>query len=121
MLCSLQGKVRNYAVYSPPSVATNELTQKLVLSEYQLRESDPAKQAAAVETVSSVLTALRGDPDDYSPDYYADLAAKIALRLGKVDAARTIVQRGLQLQPDSEELGYLSRVLSREPATAAPR
>jgi predicted Zn-dependent protease len=114
MLCSLCGKGRSYPIYTPPSAATNNLTHRLEAAEYDLRAGDAAKQAAAVESIGEVLNSLRGDPPDYSPDYYADLAAKISLRLGHVAQAKAIVQRGLQLQPQSDELGYMSRILARE-------
>jgi tetratricopeptide (TPR) repeat protein len=117
MLCSLRGKFKNYAVYTPPSNATNAFTQQFVKSEYDLRGGDPAKQEAAVEAIGQVLDSLascRGEAFDWSPDYYADLAIKASLHLGHRAEAQAILDRGLRLQPDSKELCYLARVLARE-------
>jgi predicted Zn-dependent protease len=117
MLCTFQGKSKNYAIYGPPSNATNLLTQQLVHSEYDLRGGDIAKQAVAVDTIGAVLNSLPGyhsEDTDWSPDYYADLAIKISLRLGHRAQAKAILHRALQLQPNSEELNYMSRILDRE-------
>jgi hypothetical protein len=117
MLCSLQGKNKRYAVYTPPSASTNMLTKQLVQSEYDLRGGDKAKQASAVEAIYSVLQTLHGIPSegaDFSPDYYADLAIKFSLRLGNRAEAKTILDSALQLQPGSRQLAYLSRILARD-------
>jgi hypothetical protein len=116
MRCSLQGGAKPYAVYTPPSAETTALTKQLVQSEYDLREGDTAKQTAAVETIANVLKALPGHLEnaDFSPDYYADLAIKMSLQLGDRARAEAILAAGLQLQPDSSQLGYLSRILARE-------
>ncbi len=117
MLCSLQGKTKRYGVYTPPSNSTNELTQQLVKSEYDLRSGDTARQAAAVETIGNVLNVLAGhraENFDWSPDYYADLAIKFSLRFGHRAQAKSILLSALQLQPNSQQLAYLYRILGRE-------
>ncbi len=121
MPCAFHGKTQNFPIYGPPSNATNVMTQQVVMSEFDLRAGDAAKQTNAVETVSKVLNALPGyhpGDVDWSPDYYADLAAKISLRLGNIAQAQALVRRGLQLQPESAELAYLSRVLERTAKSA---
>lgn len=117
MLCSLRGKSKNYGVYTPPSASTNAITKELVDSEFGLRGGDPAKQAAAVDSLCQVvalLAATRGQPFDWSPDYYVQLGVKAALRLGLRAQAQTLLNGGLQLQPGSKELAYLARILGRE-------
>jgi hypothetical protein len=114
--CIMQGTNRNIPIPSPPSAETNMLVRQLVLSEYTLRAA-PANQLAAVENIEGALDSIteyhqRGA--DWSPAYYADLAVKACLRMANPGRARAILLRGLQLEPDSDQLHYLSRILVRE-------
>jgi len=61
---------------------------------------------------------------DWSPAYYADLGVKASLREANPTRARALLLRGLQLEPDSDQLHYMARILIREkilqPADLAP-
>jgi predicted membrane-bound spermidine synthase len=119
MPCSLEGTNRRIAIPSPPSAATNALVRELAMSEYVLR-TDPARQALAITSLENALNALSGfnrQDADWSPAYYADLGVKASLRLGNAPQARAILLRGLQLEPDSDQLAYLSRILAHEMGT----
>jgi spermidine synthase len=116
MPCSLQGSDRSIRVASPPSAATNALIRQLVTSEFSLR-NDSTRQEAAVENIENTLNSIssyNSDDADWSPAYYADLAVKACLRASDPRRARAILLRGLQLEPDSDQLQYLSRILARK-------
>jgi predicted membrane-bound spermidine synthase len=116
MTCSLQGTNKSFGIYTPPSAATNAMTRQLAMSEYSLR-SAPTNQSAAIDSIENALDSVpgyRSQDADWSPAYYADLAVKASLRLSDPGRARAILLRGLQLEPDSDQLHYLSRILLRE-------
>ncbi len=98
---------------APPSAQTNAVTRQLYFAESALR-TDPARQMDAIEHIAQALNLVRDyNPQkaDWSPAYYADLAVKACLRLNNAAEAKAILLRGLQLEPDSDELHYLSRIL----------
>jgi spermidine synthase len=100
-------------IYAPPSAQTNGITRQLYFAEMTLR-TKPAEQAEAIESIAQALNSVRDyNPQaaDWSPAYYADLAAEASLRLGNAEQAKTILLRGLQLEPDSDQLRYFSRIL----------
>jgi hypothetical protein len=116
MPCVFQETNSRAVVYSPPSAATNLNTRQLYFAEAIL-QTDPTKQLQAIETIKQILdTTQNYKPQDldWSAAHYADLAVKASLRLGNTALAKGILLRGLQLEPDSDELGYLSRILIRE-------
>jgi hypothetical protein len=116
MPCSLQGTNKHFGVFTPPSAATNLFTRQLAASEYGLL-SNATNQLAAIDTIQSVLNSLSGyrlESPDWSPAYYTDLAVKASLRASRPGQARAILLRGLQLEPDSDGLQYLARILARE-------
>ena len=116
MPCSLQGTNKSFGVYTPASAATNLITRQLAKSEYGLL-SDPTNRLAAIDTIENVLNALPGygwEGADWSPGYYADLGVKASLRASRAGQARAILLRGLELEPNSEQLQYLARILTRE-------
>ena len=116
MPCILQGTNKTIGMTTPNSAATDVLASQLAMSEFILR-TDPAKQTVAIESIENILNLLTGyhpGSTDWSPDYYADLAIKASLSTSHPGQARAILLRGLQLQPDSDQLGYLSRILLRE-------
>src|SRR4029077_1346024 len=107
----------NLVLYAAPSAATNGLTRQLYNAENAFRH-DPSLQARAAE---AMLNALERAPQDYNPktadwsaSYYANVAVNLSLRLGKPEQARAILLRGLQLDPASPQLAYLSRILVPE-------
>jgi hypothetical protein len=72
---------------------------------------------AAVDTIENVLNSLPGyrpEWGDWEPHYYADLAIKASLRASRPAQAREILIRGLQLEPNSDQLLYLARIMARE-------
>jgi predicted membrane-bound spermidine synthase len=103
-------------VYAMPSVATNLVSRQLYSAEIALH-SQPTKWPQAIQSIGTILGSLRDyNPQemDWSPAYYADLAVKASLRLGNTSEAKAILLRGLQLEPDSSQLRYLSRILIHE-------
>jgi predicted membrane-bound spermidine synthase len=127
MPCSLQGTNKSSGIHPPPSAGMDAITDQLAMSEYSLR-TGPAKQSA-IESIENALDSISAkkienaldsasghhsqDPD-WSPAYYAGLAVRASLRLSEPGRARAILLRGLQLEPDSDQLSYLSRILLRE-------
>ena len=80
-------------------------------------ENESADRAGAVVTIQHLLEDLPGynrQDAGWSAGYYAFLAAEVSLRLGNAPQAKALLLRGLQLEPDSEELNYLSRIMIHE-------
>ena len=114
MPCVFQGT--NLVMYAAPSYPTNALVRQLYAAEHAIR-TEPEKELLAVRSIRDALNAVgEYDPKtaDWSAAYYADIAVTVSLRLGANEQAKAILLRGLQLDPDSEELAYLSRILMRE-------
>src|SRR5579862_1786563 len=102
-------------IYAPPSATTNVVSQQLYYSEIALK-TEPKQWLKAIQLIEQILDVTKSynpQETDWSPAYYADLAVKTSLRLGNTAEARTILLRGLQLEPDSAQLQYLSRILIR--------
>jgi tetratricopeptide (TPR) repeat protein len=99
----------------PVAAATNEVVRQLFEAELALT-AEPARQLQALAQIQKVLAATRpGEPRAlWSAAYYASLATKASLRRGESQQAKNFLERGLQLEPDSELLQYLARVLERE-------
>jgi hypothetical protein len=79
--------------------------------------TDLAKQSAAVKNIASVLNSVRDynrEEADWSATYYVNIAVIASLRLGNAEQAKAILLRGLQLEPDSEQLWHLSRIMVHE-------
>ncbi len=115
MPCIFLANGGNPVVHAPPSAATNLIVRQLYFAEAALK-AEPAKHLQAIESIGAVLDSLqnyRAQDSDWSAAYYAGLAAKASLHMGNVWQAKAILLRGLQLEPDSDELKYLSRILSR--------
>jgi predicted membrane-bound spermidine synthase len=116
MPCIFKDTNAAIVVYAAPSAATNVISSQLYHAELALR-TNPQDWPNAIQNIGKILDGLDNynpQDTDWSPAYYADLAVKASLRLGNTAAAKAILLRGLQLEPDSEELGYLSRILIRE-------
>jgi tetratricopeptide (TPR) repeat protein len=95
---------------------TNLTARQLYYAEAAL-QTDPANQLQAIKAIKSILDSLqnyKAQDSDWSAAYYADLAIKASLHLGDTAQAKAILLRGLQLEPDSDELQYLSRILIHE-------
>jgi hypothetical protein len=116
MPCIFQPPNSKPVVYAPPSARTNEISRALYFAEAYL-QSDVTNRLHAIASIKQVLDGMKSyDPQqtEWSPDYYADLAIKASLRLGETAQAKAILLRGLQLQPKSDQLAYLARILARE-------
>ena len=116
MLCSLQGTNRSIGVASPPSAATNVITRQLAIAEYVLR-TDPTRRVDAIRSIENALEAVssfHSEGADWSPAYYADLGVKFSLRASNPALAKAVLLCGLRLEPDSDQLHYLSRILIRQ-------
>ena len=115
MLCSLQGTNKHFGIWTPPSAATNLFAREMTESEYGLLGT-ATNRLAAIDTIESVLKSLPGfNPEwDWTPHYYADLAVKASLRASKPGQAKEILLRALHLEPRSDQLNYLARIMARE-------
>ena len=127
MPCVFQDTNAKTMVYAPPSGATNLEIRQLYFADV-IFQTNPAKEMEAVATVKSLLDSVQGyQPEnaDWSAAYYADLAVKACLRHENPALAKAILLRGLQLEPASAQLAYLSRILLRAglftPDEAAPK
>jgi len=70
----------------------------------------------AVEHIKNILDSIQNydrQRDGWSAGYYAFLAAEVSFQAGNAAEAKSILLRGLQLDPDSDELKYLSRIFIR--------
>ena len=115
MPCVFQGTNSKVLVYAPRSAATNQLTRQLYIAD-AIFKSEPAREMEAIESVKSLLDSVQGyqpETADWSAAYYADLAVKACLRQNQPALAKAILLRGLQLEPASDQLAYLSRILLR--------
>ena len=115
MPCIFRG-TNDPVLFMPDSAQTNAIVRQLFAAEAALR-TNPTNQLQAAEIIKNVLDTLqtyRRQDAGWSAAYYADLAVKASLRLGEAAQAKAILLRGLQLEPDSAELSYLSRILIRE-------
>jgi hypothetical protein len=116
MPCIFEGTNGSPIIYNPPSAATNASTRELYYADVVLR-TDPTRQLQAIEAIKSVLDSVqtyKPQDSDWSAAYYAALAVKACVRLENPALAKAILLRGLQLEPDSDDLNYLSRILIRE-------
>ncbi len=103
------------ALRPPPAAATNEIARRLFEAEVALQSGSPG-QAQALEQILRILQATQGyQPQEagWSVTYYVNLAVKASVRRGDSQAAKKIVLRGLQLEPNSEVTQYLARVMVR--------
>ena len=126
MPCVFQATNAATIVYAARSAATNPISRQLYYSDAVL-QTKPKEWPEAVQNIKRILDGLKSyNPQDmdWSPAYYAGLAVEASLRTGNPAQAKAILLRGLQLEPDSEQLAYLSRILIREgilqPAELAP-
>jgi len=119
MPCVFEDTNAAVVVYSARSAATNMISRQLYFAERALR-TNPKEWTEAVQGIGNILNVFNGlksynpEDQDWSPAYYADLAVKASLSLGNPAPAKSILLRGLQLEPDSAELRYLSRIMIRQ-------
>lgn len=113
--CIFRG-MNDVLVFEPSLARTNPVVQRLSNAEAALGSSAGNWSQAVEETKSALdsIQAYDAQSAGWSPAHYAYLAAEVSLRLGQEAQAKALVLRGLQLEPNSEELRYLSRILVRE-------
>lgn len=109
--------VASRTLHPPPMAATNAVARRLFDAEVALR-SDPAKRHEALEQIEQILLAT-GTPaehqcEGWSAAYYTCLATQASLGLGDGAKARKLLLAGLKLEPNSEIMHYLSRIMARE-------
>jgi hypothetical protein len=103
-------------IFEPAVARTNVLVGQLCEAEAMV-ERNPENCSAAVEAIRDGLNAVRGydrGSAGWSAAYIAYVGSEAGLRIGHAADAKAILLRGLQLEPDSEELNYLSRIMIRE-------
>lgn len=116
MPCVFQATNSRAMVSPPPSANTNAVSHNLYIAEAYLH-TDPANRLRAITNILGILYSMKAyDPEsiDWSPAYYADLVVKASLQSGNTNLAKDALLRGLQLEPHSEQLAYLYRILTRE-------
>ncbi len=104
------------ALQPPPAASTNTIVRQLFEAEVALR-SESSRQTKALEQIREVMATTETDQlpkAGWSATYYASLATKASLRRGDAGQAKAFLLRGLQLEPDSDVLHYLGRILVRE-------
>jgi tetratricopeptide (TPR) repeat protein len=115
MPCVFRG-TNDPVFFMPDAARTNQILRALFTAEAVLK-TNPTNQLEAVESIRNLLGGLTdysARSAGWSAAYYAALGAKAALQLGANEHAKTILLRGLQLEPDSAELHYLARIMVRE-------
>jgi hypothetical protein len=113
----------NSELKAPPATATNSVIRALYEAELAIR-STPTADPYIVQQIENILMSKEApklEISAWSPQYYAGLAAKARLRMGDIQKARDILQRGLELAPRSEYLLFLERVMAREGLLAKTR
>ena len=111
--CIFHGTNATAVFYLPDAPA---VFKQLANADAEL-ENSSAGQTQAVYQIKIILDSLQNYDrrrDGWSAGYYAYVAAETCFRSGNPAEARTILSRGLQLEPDSEELNYLWRILARD-------
>jgi spermidine synthase len=97
------------------SAALSKENQRLIQWELLiLRHPEKAKTAIAeIEKVLSQMIAEKKLTADFSPQFYAAMAARFAMRDGEYLEAMRLLKIGMIFAPEGQQLLYLSRVLDR--------
>ena len=114
MPCVFLGAKASQVVYTPPGVQTNLLTRQLYIDEVALLSGGKLDQSNAIANIKAILAHAQGyqpEKANWRAAHYAAIAAKASFTNGNVPQAKAILQRGLELEPDSKELAYLLRVV----------
>jgi hypothetical protein len=115
MPCIFRG-TNDLLLLAPEAARTNKIVRQLVGAEATLRATT-TNLWPAIERINGVLDTTQGytrEAAGWSAAYYGGLAVKACLRLGKAAEAKSILLRSLEMEPDSVELAYLSRIMARE-------
>jgi predicted membrane-bound spermidine synthase len=101
---------------APPAAATNDLARRLFEAELAC-ESGHGNESQALEEIQRILDSAKSSDlvdANWSPTYYGSLALKVSLRHDDDARARSLLQSALKLEPESDVLHYLSRIMQRE-------
>jgi hypothetical protein len=99
----------------PPSAVTNEVVRLLFEAEVALN-SGTEDELQAISEIARILAGTKSyeaESAGWSATYYAGLAVRGSLRRNDIQTAKRILQQALQLEPDSDVLLYLDRVIAR--------
>ena len=107
---------KRVSVTAPPRIETDQRARQLFEAELAL-QAEGGSPAQAIERIADLL--LKAQPSGsanlvWHADYYACLGAKACLRNGDVVKARQLLLAGLRLEPNSDQLHFLARVMVRE-------
>jgi spermidine synthase len=117
MPCIFQDTNATVLIYRPPSALTNMLARQFYYAEVALWRGNASDKVTAIKAIKDYLGVVQNyDPQtvDWSASHYADIGVKACLQAGNIEQAETILEEGLRLEPDSEQLQYLSRIIARK-------
>jgi len=98
----------------PPAAATNEVAKVLFEAEVALNSgADELQAITEIEKILLDTKSYKPETAGWSATYYGALAVKGSLRRNDTPAAMRILRHALQLEPDSDVLLYLNRVIAR--------
>jgi hypothetical protein len=106
------------ALASKPKFAENASKELKTLIEAEMSfRANPAQWQESVTAVEAVLSArTRGAPagsTDWSAAHFAAFATRTCLNQGEYERAKTLVALGLAVEPGSQILQYLGRIVVR--------
>jgi spermidine synthase len=107
---------KRVSVTAPPRIETDERARQLFEAELAL-QAEGGNPAQAIERIADLLQKAQpsGSANPvWHADYYACLGAKASLRRGDVVKARELLLAGLRLEPNSDQLHFVARVMARE-------
>jgi hypothetical protein len=115
MPCVFRDPKAGVLVWAAPGVQTNLLIRQLYFDEVALLYGREIDQSNALLNLIGILDKVKG----YQPGktvwpaaHYAAIAARASFKQGHKDQAKAILQRGLELEPDANELAYLLRIVN---------
>jgi predicted membrane-bound spermidine synthase len=102
----------------PPAATTNDVARALFDTEVAFN-SGSANEIQAISEIEKILLATKSydaASAGWSATYYGGLAIKASLRRNDTQTATRILQQALRLEPGSDVLLYLNRVITRSAA-----
>ena len=113
MPCVFRDPKAALLVWAAPGVQTNLLVKQLYFDEVALLYGKTLDQSNALANLVGILDHLKSYQSGktvWPAAHYAAIAARASFKQGNKDQAKAILQRGLEMEPDSKELAYLLRV-----------
>jgi hypothetical protein len=114
MPCVFRPPDPHLLIYAAPGVQTNLLVKQLYIDEAALACGGTIDQSNALANLVGILDHVKGYQSGktaWPADHYAAIAARASFKQGNKDQAINILQRGLEMEPNSKELAYLLRVV----------